>query len=145
MWRGREDHVYLNTEGVLDSIPDWTSDSAHQTLGVALADIDGNGQLDLICANLNQPTPSTTAGATHSSRRRRRGSQRRRTRARTSTWPTSDSDGDLDLVFANRAQPSTLYVNNLKDPGALARRDPDWSTSRADRTIAIASLGRRRR
>ncbi len=134
-----KNHVYLNQQGALDSIPDWTSDPGHQTLGIALADIDGNGRLDLICANLNQThaiyydqsdslfatAPSWQSGPTEA--------------GEDVDVADVDSDGDLDLVFANLAEPSTLYLNNLNDPGATTLDSiPDWSTSRGDRTIAIA-------
>jgi len=131
--------VYLNQQGVLDSIPDWSSDPGHQTLGIALADIDGNGRLDLICANLDQThaiyysqsdslfeaTPSWQSGPTEP--------------GEDVDVADVDSDGDLDLVFANLGQPSTLYLNNLTDPGVTAlATDPVWSTGRGDRTIAVA-------
>ena len=134
-----KNYIYLNSQGVLDSIPDWSSDPGHQTLGIALADIDGNGRLDLICANLDQThaiyysqsdslfetTPSWQSGPTEP--------------GEDVDVADVDSDGDLDLVFANLGQPSTLYLNNLTDPGAGALAiDPVWSTGRGDRTIAIA-------
>jgi len=131
-------YVYLNREGVLDSLPSWTSDDLdRKTLGVALADIDGNGRLDLICANLEQPstiyfsrgdslleaTPSWQSTPTDSSEDVDVGDV--------------DSDGDLDLIFGNRDQPTTLYLNDPTNPNMIAL-DPVWSTGRADKTFDVA-------
>jgi FG-GAP-like repeat/FlgD Ig-like domain len=130
-------YVYLNTDGVLDSLPGWASEVGKQTLGVALADIDGNGRLDLVCANLDQPNtiyygrgdslleaiPSWQSTPVNSSEDVDVGDV--------------DSDGDLDLVFANRGQPSALYLNDPANPDVIALA-PAWSTGREDRTIDVA-------
>ncbi len=133
-------YVYLNTDGVLDSLPSWTSDEGTRTLGVALADLDGNGRLDLICANLD-PQPSAIYFS-------RGDSLLEATPSWRSTPVNSsedvdvgdvDSDGDLDLIFANRGQESTLYLNNLISPGVFEpAQDPVWFTGRADKTIDVA-------
>jgi hypothetical protein len=131
-------YVHLNTAGAIDSLPSWQSDPPRWTLGVALADIDGNGRLDLICANWDQSNTIHYA----------RGDSLLET---TPSWQSTpadssedvdvgdvDGDGDLDLVFANRAHPSVLYRNNLTDPGAVElARDPVWFTDPA-RTIDVA-------
>jgi hypothetical protein len=132
-----KNYVYLNTDGVLDSLPSWTSDVGKRTLSVALADLDGNGRLDLVCANLDQPntiyysrgdslleaTPSWQSTPVNSSEDVDVGDV--------------DSDGDLDLIFASRGQPSALYLNDPANPDMIAL-DPVWSTGRADRTIDVA-------
>ncbi len=136
-----QNYLYLNRQGLLDSIPDWSSVPENQTLGVALGDIDGDGRLDLVCANLDQPNTIYFNAA----------DSLLETAPSWQSGPAApgqdvdvadvDSDGDLDLVFANSGQSSALYLNNLSDPGAggLAT-DPVWWTPRQDRTIA-AILG----
>lgn len=132
-------HLYLNTQGVLDSIPVWSSDAGYLTLDVELADINGDGRFDLICANLGQKNtiyygqsgtlldtiPSWESGPMESSDDVDVGDV--------------DSDGDLDLVFANSGQSNALYLNDLTDPGVSElATDPVWFSERQNRTIAIA-------
>jgi hypothetical protein len=100
---------------------------------VALGDVDGDGDLDLVCGNyLERSTLYVNEGGTFS------------TPPAWSSgpvdWTTTvalgdvDGDGDLDLVCGNSARRSTLYVNQ---EGTLART-PAWASGPADDTRAVA-------
>lgn len=47
--------IYLNRSGVLDTLPFWTSSFSGNGSGLTLADIDGDGKLDLITGGWWQP------------------------------------------------------------------------------------------
>ncbi|MBD3237427.1 MAG: hypothetical protein GF330_12040 [Candidatus Eisenbacteria bacterium] len=117
--------VYRNIGGshCFAEEPEWLSDPAAPTQDVALGDFNGDGRIDLVCANLNQPNalylnqgsddlfvriPSWTASEAE--------------------WTYDvalgdiDGDGRLDVVCANRNQPTTLYLNG---PEGLSR-SPSW-------------------
>lgn len=51
---GEPNTIYINRNGVLDTIPSWTSSLLNITVGVAFGDIDGDGNLDLACGNNGQ-------------------------------------------------------------------------------------------
>ena len=44
-------HIYLNRDGVLDSIPSWTFDSPHVGTAIAFGDINGDDLPDLVVGN----------------------------------------------------------------------------------------------
>lgn len=44
-------HIYLNREGVLDSVPSWTFDSPHVGTAIAFGDINGDDLPDLVVGN----------------------------------------------------------------------------------------------
>ncbi len=44
-------HIYLNRDGVLDSVPSWTFDSPHVGTAIAFGDINGDGLPDLAVGN----------------------------------------------------------------------------------------------
>ena len=131
-------YVYLNRQSDVDSLPAWSSRAGDQTLGVALADLNGDRRLDLICANFNFPNtiyyhetdslyaaaPSWQSGPADSGEDVEVGDV--------------DGDGDVDLIIANLGQPTALYLNDLSDTGGTLTTTPAWGTSRPDQTIDIA-------
>jgi hypothetical protein len=104
---------------------------------VAWGDYDQDGDLDLLLANINQPsrlfrndsgrlTPDEGWTPDASS-------------ASAAAWGDYDRDGDLDLALGNYGGPSQIYRNNL-DSATGARRlvlDIDWVPAPA-RTTALA-------
>lgn len=48
-------HIYLNRDGVLDSVPTWTYDSSSVGTAIAFGDINGDGWLDLVVGNSGEP------------------------------------------------------------------------------------------
>lgn len=128
--------IYFNTVGTLEPTPSWISADDESTGDLQVADIDGNGALDIIAGNggfamapsviyfgtPGQP-PATTPGWTE---------------AGGATWTNYvmpfdvDHDGDLDVVTANQGnseadpyRPLRLFLN---DAGTLATT-PSWQSA----------------
>jgi hypothetical protein len=137
---GQPNRLYLNN-GTADpwngvSGSDITSD-AHDTLPVALGDVDRDGDLDLVAGNWNQAnrlylnngTADPWSGVTGSNI------------APDTNWTRAvvlgdvDRDGDLDLVAGNVNQANRLYLNNgTSDPwfgvtGSDITADTHWTRS----------------
>ena len=124
-------YVYLNRPSGVDAVPAWSSPADQQTLGVALADLNGDQKLDLICANLDRPNTIYYHAADS-------------LYTAMASWQSGpadsgddvevgdvDGDGDVDVIIANLNQPTALYLNDLSDTGGALTTVPAWGTSRA--------------
>lgn len=127
--------IYFNTGGTLEATPSWTSGDEVSTGDLQVADMNGDGALDILAGNggfsmspsviyFGSPgaAPATTPGWTEGGG---------------ATWTNYllpfdvDHDGDLDLVTANQGnsqndpfRPMRLF---LSDEGALATA-PAWQS-----------------
>ncbi|UCF05135.1 MAG: VCBS repeat-containing protein [bacterium] len=130
----RYNKLYLGDGGVFQEEPAWISESPDSTFGIAFADVNGDGHLDLVCGNLFQQNklflnngdgtfpqqPAWSAGAT--------------------MWTTAvalgdiDNDNDLDLVCGNLGQANELYLND----GDSLRTVPSWQSIPEEMTACLA-------
>ena len=135
---GRGNHVYLNSLTGTWGEANY-SDTA-QALGsadsrsVALGDIDGDGDLDKIVANYNQPNKiyinDGTGVYTDSTQTLGSGN------SLAVTLGDVDGDGDLDMAVANNAQANLLYLNNgsgtFTDSGQTLGTSASYAIALAD-------------
>jgi hypothetical protein len=136
---GSPNELYLSNHGVFPPEPDWVSEPANPTWKVALGDIDGNGFLDLVCANdrgisstlyLNHDGIFETNPAWTSV-------------SGVGSWSVAlgdlDGDGDLDAVFGNRSITGGGAANTAyRNQGGLFEPEPYWSSAIAERTMGVA-------
>jgi hypothetical protein len=134
-------YLYLNTDGMFESTPAWTAADSVDTRCVALGDLDGDGDLDVVFGNAG------TAGLTNTAYLNVGGQSVFET---TPSWRSADTtattavalgdingDGALDLICGNgdlSTQKNVLYENS----GAGLDTLPSWQTDAADRTTSVA-------
>ncbi len=123
----------LAQTGTLETSPSWASIPSNVTRDVAWGDFDGDGDLDLACANEGQSNtvylndgrrlsavPIWTSGLQNSTT--------------AVAWGDVDGDGDLDLACANGRGRNTLYINGS---GMLASL-PAWQSGSEDQSLSVA-------
>ncbi len=120
-------NLYLNMDGLPNTIADWRSGDSTYTFSCAFGDADGDGDLDLAFAtgmsyggpalydyiyyNIDgtlQTTPGWQSGVA--------------TEAMDVTWGDVDNDGDLDLAFCYDDKAAEVYYNY----NGVIETTPSW-------------------
>ncbi len=121
-WSGKPNKVFLNdgTGSFTDSGQELGS---FHTKAVALGDVDGDGDLDLVTGNVSEYSPSGSIGSDASNRvYLNDGNGAFTDSGQMLGWGSTvsvvlgdvDGDGDIDLVEGNHAQSSRVYLNDGK-------------------------------
>lgn len=130
---GRSNTVYLNDGTWFESSPAWFSQPTTLTLGISLGDVDGDGDLDLMCGNAaGSNTLYRNEGGMFST---------------DSVWssapanPTTsvalgdiNGDGMPDFVCGNSGESNTAYFNR----NGTFPANPDWYSKPRNSTGGVA-------
>ena len=130
---GQRNRLYLNDAGLLTS--GWEASETDDTLNVAWADYDGDGDLDLAAGNANFSAGQVNRLYRNDSGTLPSSESWASIETETSTtvaWGDYDQDGDLDLAVGNFDQPIRLYRN---ESGTLT---PIWQAPIAESTFDLA-------
>ncbi len=141
--------LYLSTDGRLERDPAWESDRSFDTHAVALGDVDGDGDLDLVCGNLGGPNTLylNVGGALVFETTPVWESDPRVPVPVPLYWLTRsvmladvNGDGRLDLVCGNGAplkpQSNTVYLNVGGE--FVFEKTPSWKSFPAKDTRSVA-------
>jgi len=132
----RKNTLYRNDGGTLSPEPTWSSSIQSPTQAVALGDVDGDGDLDLVCGNFGSAnTLYLNEGGTFSAMPYWASPAPHRQTTAVALGDL-DGDGDLDLLCGNFEGPNTVYLND--GAGFSRTRGPDWVESGASGTQAVA-------
>jgi hypothetical protein len=135
----RSVQLYLNQNGTLATLPNWSSDASFRTFSIAWGDVDGDGDLDLAVGNNCFDTP----GCRTQLYRNQGGILSLDTSwvsipALTTSiaWGDVDNDGDLDLVLGNVCFGDQCGLQLYRNEGGVLSLDTSWVSAR-DPTNAI--------
>lgn len=125
--------LYSNTNGIISTEPVWMSADLNNTFSVTLGDVDGDGDLDLACANGESYTQQPQANDIYLNHNG--------ILSTTPDWISDDvdcsydlefcdfdQDGDLDLAAANSRAPTRVYMNS----GHVLETSASWSSNAID-------------